>query len=65
MDKIADAILSGGLGILGISWEFSGTLGISWELLGTLGNSWELLGSCGNSCNFLVESLTNKIPVTV
>jgi len=47
MDKIADAILSGGLGILGISWEFSGTLGISWELLGTLGILWKLLQFLG------------------
>ena len=49
--QIADAILLGDLG----------TLGISWELLGTLENSWDLVGILGN----LTESSMNKTPVTV
>ena len=69
--QIADAILIGDLGTLGISWELSETLGNSRKLLGTLGNSWKLLGILGNSWDLvgilgnLAESSMNKTPVTV
>ena len=51
--QIADAIVSGGLGTLGILWELLGSRGNSWDLLGSCGKSWDLVGTCGNSWELL------------